>query len=788
VSDLNTQGLAVADGQAKQDMRATEARIEQSVTAGAGKEPSAEAILEQRLYLQLGLNDDEYARVCRLLGRLPNYVETGLFGVMWSEHCSYKSSKLHLKKFPTDGPQVLQGPGENAGVVDIGDGVAVAFKMESHNHPSAVEPYQGAATGVGGILRDVFTMGARPIAFLDSLRFGSLTDARTRYLFANVVAGIGGYGNCVGIPTVAGETVFDPSYQHNPLVNAMCVGVLRADAIAKGVAKGVGNPVFVIGSRTGRDGIHGATFASAEDPNEKERSAVQVGDPFLGKLLMEACLELIATGAVVGIQDMGAAGLTSSSAEMAARAGGGLELYLDRVPVREEGMTPYEMMLSESQERMLVVMEKGREDVAFSILRKWGLEAAEVGRVCDDGRLRLYFHGELVANVPVTALVDEAPVYDRPADDHYDSPGNGVPLPDLDAPLASLFLRLLAHPSIADKRWVYRQYDTSVRASTFVGPGSDAAVVKLPGTDKAVALSSDGNGRYVYLNPRRGGAIAVTEAARNIVCSGGRPLAITDCLNFGNPEKPRVMRQFIDATDGMAEACRALGTPVVSGNVSFYNESRGEDIFPTPIIGAVGVVEDLQRVTEAAFRQAGSAVVLLGPLDNSLDGSLLWQLLAGCPAGDAPKLDLDLEKRVQGAVAELIRRGFVRSAHDLSEGGLAVTLAEMAIAGGLGATLQLPVRAGDQLERAGYLFSEAQSRVLLEVAAERVDDVLAVAKEFSVPAAVVGQTGGEELAVAGEDGEWLRLTLEAARDAYEGALPRLMAAPQTAAERTEVEG
>ncbi|WP_273366523.1 phosphoribosylformylglycinamidine synthase subunit PurL [Alicyclobacillus herbarius] len=762
---------------------------EQRVATKAAGQPTPEEIRDERRYLELGLTETEYQRVCDRLGRLPNYVEAGLFGVLWSEHCSYKSSKIHLRKFPTSGPQVLQGPGENAGVVDVGGGLGVAFKMESHNHPSAVEPYQGAATGVGGILRDVFTMGARPIAFLDSLRFGPLSDERTRYLFAGVVAGIGGYGNCVGIPTVGGETVFDESYRHNPLVNAMCVGVLEADKMAKGAAKGVGNPVFVVGARTGRDGIHGATFASAEDPTEKERSAVQVGDPFLGKLLMEACLELIGTGAVVGIQDMGAAGLTSSSAEMAARAGGGLELFLDKVPVREEGMTPYEMMLSESQERMLVVMEKGKEDLAFSILRKWGLEVAEIGRVTDDGQLRLFFAGEVVADVPVAALVDEAPVYDRPADPEYPSPGLAVTLPTAEQVAAKDWeqhlLDLLAHPSIADKRWVYRQYDTSVRASTQVGPGSDAAVVRLPGVERAVALATDGNGRYVYLNPRQGGAIAVAEAARNLVVSGAKPLAITDCLNFGNPEKPFVMRQFIDAVEGMAEACRTLDTPVVSGNVSFYNESQGQDIFPTPVVGAVGLIEDLAHVTEAAFTKADSAVILLGPIDDSLDGSLFAQVLAGQPAGDAPSLDLALEQRVQDLVLRLIHSGQVRSAHDVSEGGLAVALAEMAIAGNVGVKAVLPETVTDAPRRAGVLFSEAQSRILLEVDRDQAESVLLAAREAQVPAVRLGHTGGDAVTIGDPNGTWLSVTVAAARDAYETALPKSM---QTPSGRGEVDG
>lgn len=738
-------------------------------------EPNAQQIHDQQLYRQLGLTDAEYERVVERMGRLPNYVEAGLFGVLWSEHCSYKSSRVYLKNFPTTGPQVLQGPGENAGVVDIGDGIGIAFKMESHNHPSAVEPYQGAATGVGGILRDIFTMGARPIAFLNSLRFGPMDDAHTRYLISNVVAGIGGYGNCVGIPTVGGEVVFDSSYTYNPLVNAMCVGVLPADGIVRGVASGVGNPVFVVGSRTGRDGIHGATFASAEDPHEKERSAVQVGDPFLGKLLMEACLELMATGAVVGIQDMGAAGLTSSSAEMASRAGGGIELYLDQVPTRESEMTPYEMMLSESQERMLVVMEKGREQVAFDILQKWGLQVAEIGKVTDDGKLRLSFHGEVVADVPVEALVDEAPLYERPLAETVAKPGLNVNLPaELPNHQSALFA-LLGDATIADKRWIHQQYDSMVRASTYQGPGGDAALVLVPGTEKAVALSTDGNGRYVYLNPRIGGAIAVAEAARNLVCAGAKPLAVTNCLNFGNPEKPEIMTQFKEATEGMSEACLALDTPVVSGNVSFYNESRGQDIYPTPVIGAVGVVDDLRYATASGLRQTHSALILLGVQDTKLDGSLYASQAAGQPYGDAPHFDVTEEARVQQLAQKLIRRHVVRSAHDVSEGGLAVALAEMCIQGRMGASIQVPA---DATFAAGWLYSEAQGRIVIEVGEADVARVLESALAAEVPAFVLGTTGSDELTIAQGVETWISVQTQSLVDVFESALTTHMTAPQ----------
>jgi phosphoribosylformylglycinamidine synthase II len=746
-------------------------------------EPTAQEVQLGKVYRELGLTDEEYQRAVAMLGRLPNYLETGLFGVLWSEHCSYKSSKPYLRQFPTTGPQVLQGPGENAGVVDIGDGMGIAFKMESHNHPSAIEPYQGAATGVGGILRDVFTMGARPIAFLNSLRFGNLEDAHTRYLFSNVVSGIGGYGNCVGIPTVGGEAVFDPSYKHNPLVNAMCIGVLPAAKIMKGTASGVGNPVFIVGSRTGRDGIHGATFASAEDPHAKERSAVQVGDPFLGKLLMEACLELIDTGAVVGIQDMGAAGLTSSSAEMASRAGGGLEMSLDRVPVRETAMTPYEMMLSESQERMLVVMEKGKEQLAFDILKKWGLEVAEIGRVTDDGSLRLLFHGEVVADVPVHMLVDEAPVYERPTKAPAVGPGSAVELPTEFPGARDSLLTLLKHPTIAHKRWIYEQYDTTVRTSTYVGPGSDAAVVLVPETNKAIALVTDGNARYVYLDPYQGGAIAVAEASRNIVCSGGKPLAITDCLNFGNPEKPEVMYQFSEATKGMSAACEWLDTPVVSGNVSLYNESHGEDIQPTPVIGAVGVIEELRYVTPSALQADGNLLVLVGTVDLELDGSLYWQQLAGVPAGKAPRFDLKEEQQVQKFVYDLIRTGVVVAAHDVSDGGVAVAAAEMCISSEIGVDIKLPGRFSEK-ERVGWLYSEAQGRILLEISPEHVQQAEAAAATVGVAMQVLGKTGESVLSIGDSAGAWFQVPVAELKDTFETALPAIMSMPVQQVEET----
>ncbi len=681
----------------------------------AANEPSAQQIHDEHRYRDLGLRDDEYERICARLGRLPNYVETGIFSVLWSEHCSYKSSKPHLRAFPSGGPNVLQGPGENAGIVDIGDGLGIVFKMESHNHPSAIEPFQGAATGVGGIIRDIFTMGARPVALLDSLRFGKLDDERNRYLFRQVVAGIGAYGNCIGIPTVGGEAVFDDSYNQNPLVNALCAGIVRNDKIARGTASGLGNPVLVVGAKTGRDGIHGATFASVEDPQSRERSAVQVGDPFMEKLLLEACLELIDRGLVVGIQDMGAAGLTSSSAEMASRAESGIDLHVDRVPRRETGMTPYEVMLSESQERMLLVVERGVEDAARAVFTKWGLDAVEVGVVTDSGRLRVLEHGREVGAIPVAALVDEAPVYDRPAERpaYLDDPDvmGGDKLSD-SADLAADLLALLSRPTIASKAWIYRQYDSMVRTSTVQRPGGDAAVVALPGFSRGIALTTDGNGRYVWLDPRRGGMHAVAEAARNLTCVGARPLAVTDCLNFGNPEKPGVFYQFVESVHGIADACRAFGIPVVSGNVSFYNETGGHDIFPTPVIGMVGLVDDLNLLTTAALQSPGDALVLLGEHAATLGGSEYAAMRSGKVLGPTPPIDLKAELAVQALCREGIHDGWVRAAHDVSDGGLAIALVEMCIAGGLGAEL-----AWDAPSRAEtVLFGESAARIVVEVA------------------------------------------------------------------------
>ncbi len=744
--------------------------------------PTPEQVRVQHLYREMGLSDAEYERIRAILGREPNYVETGVFSVMWSEHCSYKSSKRVLRLLSSAGhPRVLQGPGENAGVIDIGDGLGLAFKMESHNHPSAIEPFQGAATGVGGIIRDVFTMGARPIALLNSLRFGPLDGERNRYLFGHAVAGIAAYGNCVVIPTVGGEVVFDSAYTHNPLVNAMCVGLMRQDQMARGVASGAGNPLLLVGAKTGRDGIHGATFASVEDPHSRERSAVQVGDPFMEKLLLEACLELLDADVVVGIQDLGAAGLTSSSAEMASRAGSGVEIDVALVPCRETAMSAYEVMLSESQERMLVVARRGHEQEAQAIFSKWGLDAVVIGSVTDDNQMRILRDGALVAEMPITALVDEAPLYDRPAarPSYLDDPQlmSADTLPE-SRDLSSDLLDLLAHPTIASKAWVYRQYDSMVRASTVLRPGSDAAVVALPGFEsgsaRGVALTTDGNGRYVYLDPRAGGMHAVAEAARNLTCAGARPLAVTDCLNFGNPEKPDIFYQFVESVTGIAEACRALDTPVVSGNVSFYNETGGEDIYPTPIIGMVGIVDDLDHLTTSALQKPGDALALLGAPAETLGGSEYAALRAGHALGPTPPIDLDLEARTQLVCRAAIQAGWIRAAHDVADGGLAVALAEMCVAGDLGADLAWEIAGRADLA----LFGEGGSRIVVEVHRDDVAAFERSARAQGVPLLALGAVSAEKtLAIrlkrADETLE-LREPIAALRQRWEEAIPWAM--------------
>ncbi|GER68018.1 phosphoribosylformylglycinamidine synthase subunit PurL [Weizmannia acidilactici] len=743
-------------------------------------EPSPAEIKSQKIYREIGLTDEEFALVENILGRTPNYTEIGLFAVMWSEHCSYKNSKPVLKKFPTKGERVLQGPGEGAGIIDIGDGLAVVFKIESHNHPSAIEPYQGAATGVGGIIRDVFSMGARPIALLNSLRFGELDSPRVKHLFKEVVAGIAGYGNCIGIPTVGGEVAFDPCYDGNPLVNAMCVGLIAHKDIQKGQARGIGNTVMYVGAKTGRDGIHGATFASEQlsEASDEKRPAVQVGDPFMEKLLLEACLELVHNDALVGIQDMGAAGLISSSSEMASKAGVGLVMNLDHVPQRETGMTPYEMMLSESQERMLIVVKKGREEEIIRLFQKYGLDAVAVGTVTDDKMLKLYHHGDLVAEVPVDALVEDAPLYHKPPKEPaYFSAYQAMnpAIPDV-GDLQETFFRLLKQPTIASKEWVYEQYDYQVRTNTVVAPGSDAAVVRIRGTRKALAMTTDCNARYVYLDPETGGKIAVAEAARNIICSGAQPLGITDCLNFGAPEKPEIFWQLEKAADGMSEACRELETPVIGGNVSLYNETlqktEGKEasvqaVYPTPVVGMVGLIEDIGHITTQTFKQFGDLIYLIGEAKPEFGGSELQKFVDGVIFGKPPAIDLATEARRQHQLLVAIQSGLVQSAHDLSEGGFATALAECLFGTeGLGAETTLkgnPVVA---------LFSETQSRFIVSVKKEHQQAFERLLED----AVCIGKvTDDEKITIKGENGEtWIQAGRQDCENAWKGALACLL--------------
>ncbi len=702
--------------------------------------------MEPKVWRSIGLFDEEYEKIKELMGREPNLLEVGIFAVMWSEHCSYKTSKPILKKFPTQGPQVLQGPGENAGIVDIGDDLAVVFKMESHNHPSAIEPYQGAATGVGGILRDVFTMGARPVAILDALRFGPLDEGNNKYLLNGVVAGISGYGNSIGIPTVGGDVYFHKSYSGNPLVNAMAVGILEHRHIAKGVASGVGNPVMAVGARTGRDGIHGATFASVElsEESESQRSAVQVGDPFMEKLLMEACLELIRADIIVGIQDMGAAGLTSSSSEMASRGGSGLEMDLSLVLRRETGMTPYEIMLSESQERMLVVPKAGKEKEVEEVFTRWGLEASVIGKVTDDGMLRLLEDGKMVAEIPVQALTDEAPVYNRPSKEpayYQELKSQKLDEIKLKDSVENVLLSLLENPTIASKEWIYRQYDHQVGTDTAVIPGGDAAIVRVRGTNKGIAMTTDCNSRYVYLDPYIGGALAVVEAAQNVACVGAKPLAITDCLNFGNPEKPEIFWQFEQACAGVAEACRVLDTPVIGGNVSLYNETPGRAVNPTPMIGMVGLIDDLNNVLGNSFKSEGEEIYLLGELNGELAGSEYLARWEDLEAGELPELNLQAVRERINLLLELNSAGHVLSAHDVTEGGLAVALAEMTV--DTGAILNI-----DTDNDLKTLFGERLGRIIITVTQENRTRVESLAKAAGVPIHHLGKSGGSNLQIS----------------------------------------
>jgi phosphoribosylformylglycinamidine synthase II len=730
------------------------------------------------------ITGEEYGRILRILGREPTITELGIFSVMWSEHCSYKSSRVHLKKLPTAGKRVLQGPGENAGIIDIGGGYVAAFKIESHNHPSFIEPFQGAATGVGGILRDIFTMGARPIAVMDSLRFGPLSNPRNRRILDGVVRGIGHYGNCFGVPTVGGECVFEECYNGNPLVNAFALGVAPRDKIFYGRAVGVGNPVIYVGAKTGRDGIHGASMASAEfdEQSMEKRPNVQVGDPFMEKLLLEACLEAMDTGAIVGIQDMGAAGLTCSTCEMGGRAGTGIEIELDRVPQRETGMSPYEIMLSESQERMLLVADKGREEEVFRIFHKWGLDAVTIGHVTGDGQLRVREHGRVVAEIPNGPISEEAPMYRRPSTTPFrraplDRPTNVPAIPDRSGEqLLADLIALLASGDICSKRWIWQQYDHSVRTNTIQGPGPDAAVLRVKETGASLAMALDGNGRYCYLSPREGARLAVAECCRNISCAGAEPAGATNCLNFGNPERPEIMAQLIEALEGLGEACRHFETPITGGNVSLYNETLGEGIYPTPVIGVVGLLPT-RMPTPCTFQKPGRKLVLLGgllpgasdQLERRFGSSQFAKVILGELWGLPPALDLDYEKRVQEATRRIVGLGLAESVHDASDGGLAVAIAECCFGPGLvGARVELDWR--EPYPAAYLLFHEAPSRVLLSVDPALLQPVLDAAAERHIEAPVIGETMEDDLAFHLNGNVVFRARVEPLQAAWSGAL------------------
>jgi phosphoribosylformylglycinamidine synthase subunit PurL len=719
------------------------------------------------LVAEHGLTEEEYGRIKRLLNREPSFVELGIFSVMWSEHCSYKSTRIHLRKLPTRAPWVLQGPGENAGVIDIGDGDACIFKMESHNHPSFIEPYQGAATGVGGIMRDVFTMGARPIAMMNALRFGEPSHPKTRHLVSGVVSGIGGYGNCMGVPTVGGEVNFHKSYNGNILVNAMCVGLARQDKIFLSAAKGAGNPVVYVGSKTGRDGIHGATMASAEfsEDSEEKRPTVQVGDPFTEKLLLEACLELMATDAIIAIQDMGAAGLTSSSAEMADKGGSGIELDLDKVPQREANMTAYDMMLSESQERMLAVLKPGREAQAEKIFKKWELDFAVIGITTDTHRLVVKHKGEVVADMPVTALSDEAPLYDRPHSRR--APASGTPSFDALRPVMESLRKILAAPDMCSRRWVWEQYDYTVMADTVQVPGGDAAVVRVHNSNKGLAITTDVTPRYCKADPYEGAKQAVAEAWRNITAVGAKPLAVTDNLNFGNPQKPEIMGEIVSAVDGIGDACRALDFPVIGGNCSLYNETNGEGILPTPAIGGVGLMADVHRMATIGFKREGDAIILVGDTKGHLGQSIYLREIEGREEGPCPRVDLAAERRDGDFVRRLIETGRVDTVHDISDGGLLVAVAEMALAGNIGADIGV---AGTP-EAIPFFFGEDQGRYLLTAPPEEADRIEGELQHAGIVHAIIGKTISEKVLRVEREGE---LALSTLRTAYEGWFPNYM--------------
>jgi len=735
-------------------------------------------MIDQNILDNHNLTRGEYEFIVRLIGREPNLTELGVFSAMWSEHCSYKSSKFYLKQLPTKGANVVQGPGENAGIIDIGDGQVIVFKIESHNHPSFIEPFQGAATGVGGILRDIFTMGARPIAILDSLRFGPLTSPKNRAIMDGVISGISSYGNSIGVPTVGGEVYFDDCYALNPLVNVFCLGLAEKDKVFYAKTGGAGNAVLYVGSKTGRDGIHGATMASAEFGKETEhkRPNVQVGDPFKEKLLLEACLEVMDKDLIVGIQDMGAAGLTCSTAEMPAKSGTGLEIDLDKVPQREEGMTPYEILLSESQERMLIVALPEKVKAVREVFAKWDLDAVEIGRVIDGGRMKVRFHGELVVDVPVAAVVDLCPIYQRPVAPPAEPAPAVHPTPPLPKDCGGLLLELLASPTIADKEWVFRQYDHMVQTNTMLLPGADAAVLRIKDSKKALAVTLDGNSLYARLDPRSGGLIAVAEACRNLACVGARPVGVTNCLNFGNPEKPEVMRQFKEVVEGLSEACRAFGIPVTGGNVSFYNDTEGASIHPTPVLGVVGLLKDIDKVVTPGFKSAGDTVVLLGENTAELTGSEYLKVHFKDEGGRPPAIDLAGEKAVQETCLAAAEAGLLRSAHDLSEGGLAVCAAESGFFGDdrLGCELDL----GDDIRTDALLFGEAQSRILATLTPSNVEELLHLAKLNGIKARVVGKVGGDVLRIRQKGRDVLTVPVKTAFETWKEAIPRHFTFPR----------
>ncbi len=729
-------------------------------------------MIEKKIIKEHGLTEQEYEKIVELIGREPNLTELGIFSLMWSEHCSYKSSKIHLKKLPTSGENVIQGPGENAGIMDIGDGLAIVFKIESHNHPSFIEPYQGAATGVGGILRDIFTMGARPIALMDSLRFGPLSQAHNKSIMEGVVSGIAGYGNSIGIPTVGGEIYFNKCYSPNPLVNVFCIGLARKEKIFYAKAEGAGNSVLYVGSKTGRDGIHGATMASAEfdEDLEKKRPNVQVGDPFKEKLLLEACLEVMDKDLIVGIQDMGAAGLTCSTSEMASNSGSGIAINLDLVPQREEGMTPYEIMLSESQERMLIVAKRDKVQAVQEIFEKWDLEAIHIGQVTDGDKLKVEANGQEVVNIPVDSIVNLCPVYDRPFErpayldklDQLDS----LPLPEN---LNQTLLDLLTDPTQADKEWVFRQYDHMVQTNTALLPGADASVIRIKGTKKALATTLDGNPLYSYLDPKSGGKIAVAEACRNLSCVGAYPIGVTNCLNFGNPEKPEIMWQFKEIVEGISEACLAFDIPITGGNVSFYNETDGKPIHPTPVLGIVGIIPDLDKSIGPGFIDNGEAIFLLGNNRDEIGGTAYLKSQFQMEKGRPPQIDLEEEKRVQNLCLEAIDDGLLSSAHDISEGGLALCLFECAFlsAKKIGCVVHL----SDNIRSDSLLFGETQSRILVTAPSHHLSRILNLAKERGVFAKKIGETGGAKIEIGHQNKTLIDLDVQTAFQAWKQAIP-----------------